>query len=154
MITKWYGNQSSNNLSILSHNMKKKKNINVRLQRIWPEWVSEWRLLYTGFPPDISWEWVVGTWRRLLLQWWTNNFTSWQFSSPQIAETEPPLKSSKCATMFSVAQWARPAQIAELPRSKFDPELFPHSAYVEIFVTFATKVPYLTFCNKMWRILI
>ena len=47
----------------------------------------------------------------------------------------------------------RPAQIAELPRSKFDPELFPHSAYVEIFVTFATKVPYLTFCNKMWRIL-
>ena len=42
-----------------------------------------------------------------------------------------------------------PARIAELPRSKFDPELFPHSAYVEIFVTFATKVPYLTFCNKM-----
>ena len=48
---------------------------------------------------------------------------------------------------------SRPARIAELPRSKFDPELFPHSAYVEIFVTFATKVPYLTFCNKMWRIL-
>ena len=47
----------------------------------------------------------------------------------------------------------RPARIAELPRSKFDPELFPHSAYVEIFVTFATKVPYLTFCNKMWCIL-
>ena len=43
----------------------------------------------------------------------------------------------------------RPARIAELPRSKFDPELFPHSAYVEIFVTFATKVPNLTFCNKM-----
>ena len=43
----------------------------------------------------------------------------------------------------------RPARIAELPRSKFDPELFPHSAYVEIFVTFATKVPYLTFCKKM-----
>ena len=44
---------------------------------------------------------------------------------------------------------SRPARIAELPRSKFDPELFPHSAYVEIFVTFATKVPYLTFCDKM-----
>ena len=43
----------------------------------------------------------------------------------------------------------RPAQIAELPRSKFDPELFPHSAYVEIFVIFATKVPYLTFYSKM-----
>ena len=43
----------------------------------------------------------------------------------------------------------RPARIAELPHSKFDPELFPHSAYVEIFVTFATKVSYLTFCNKM-----
>ena len=47
----------------------------------------------------------------------------------------------------------RPAQIAELPRSKFDPELFPHSAYVEIFVTFATKVPYLTFCDKMRQFL-
>ena len=44
---------------------------------------------------------------------------------------------------------SRPARIAELPRSNFDPELFPYSAYVEIFVTFATKVPYLTFCNKM-----
>ena len=36
---------------------------------------------------------------------------------------------------------ARPAQLAELPRSEFDPELFPHSAYVKLFVTFATKVP-------------
>ena len=43
----------------------------------------------------------------------------------------------------------RPAQLAELPRSEFDPELFPHSAYVKFFVTFATKVPYLTFCDKM-----
>ena len=43
----------------------------------------------------------------------------------------------------------RLAQLAKLPRSKFDPELFPHSAYVKNFVTFATKVPYLTFCNKM-----
>ena len=43
----------------------------------------------------------------------------------------------------------RPAQLAELPRSESDPELFPHSAYVKFFVTFATKVPYLTFCGKM-----
>ena len=43
----------------------------------------------------------------------------------------------------------RPAQLVELPRSDFDPELFPHSAYFKFFVTFATKVPYLTFCNKM-----
>ena len=50
---------------------------------------------------------------------------------------------------YNIIQYNRPAQLAELPRSKFDPELFPHSAYVEIFVTFATKVPYLTFCNKM-----
>ena len=35
--------------------------------------------------------------------------------------------------------YIRPAQLAELPRSKFDPELFPHSAYVKIVVTFATK---------------
>ena len=44
---------------------------------------------------------------------------------------------------------ARLAQFAELPCSKFDPELFPHSTYVKFFVTFATKVPYLTFCDKM-----
>ena len=44
---------------------------------------------------------------------------------------------------------SRPAQLAELPRSELDPELFPHSAYVKFFVTFATKVPYLTFCDKM-----
>ena len=43
----------------------------------------------------------------------------------------------------------RPAQLTELPRSKFDPEIFPQSAYVKIFVTFATKMPYLTFCDKM-----
>ena len=44
----------------------------------------------------------------------------------------------------------RLAQLAELPRSKFDPEIFPHSAYVKIF---ATKVPYLTFCIKICHIL-
>ena len=43
----------------------------------------------------------------------------------------------------------RPAQLAELPRSKFDPKLFPHSSYVKICETFATNVPYLTFCNIM-----
>ena len=36
-----------------------------------------------------------------------------------------------------------------LGRSEFDPELFPHSAYVMFFVTFATKLQYLTFCDKM-----
>ena len=36
----------------------------------------------------------------------------------------------------------RPAQLAELSRSEFDPELFSHSSYVKFFVTFATKVPY------------
>ena len=35
----------------------------------------------------------------------------------------------------------RPAQLAELPCSEFDPELFPHSA-VKFFVTFLTTVPY------------
>ena len=52
-------------------------------------------------------------------------------------------------TDCSKDQTSRPAKLAELPRSKFDPELFPHSAYVEIFVTFATKVPNLTFYNKI-----
>ena len=41
-----------------------------------------------------------------------------------------------------------PAQLAEHSRSEFDPELFSHSAYNKFFVTFATKVPYLTFCDK------
>ena len=45
-------------------------------------------------------------------------------------------------TLFSLLTLLRPAQIAELPRSKFDPELFPHCAYVEIFVTFATNNNY------------
>ena len=43
----------------------------------------------------------------------------------------------------------RPAQLAELCRSEFDPELFSHSAYDKFFVTVATIVPYLTFCDKM-----
>ena len=43
----------------------------------------------------------------------------------------------------------RPAQLAELSRSEFDPELFSRSMYVKFFVTFETKVPYLTFCDKM-----
>ena len=55
-----------------------------------------------------------------------------------------PNTSASCIVVHN-----RPAQLAELPRSKFDPELFSHSAYVKFFVTFATKVPYLTFCDKM-----
>ena len=46
------------------------------------------------------------------------------------------------------------SQLAELSRSEFDPELFSHSAYNKFFVTFATKVPYLTFYNKMRQLLI
>ena len=53
-----------------------------------------------------------------------------------------------------ITRTTRPAQLAELPRSEFDPELFPHSAYVKFCVTFVTKVPYLTFCDKMWQFLI
>ena len=33
----------------------------------------------------------------------------------------------------------RPAQLAELPRSEFDPELFPHSAYVKFFCDIRDK---------------
>ena len=43
----------------------------------------------------------------------------------------------------------RLAQLAELSRSEFDPELFSHCACVAFFVIFATKVAYLTFCVKM-----
>ena len=47
----------------------------------------------------------------------------------------------------------RPAQLGELSRSEFDPELFSHSAN-DNFVTFATKVSYVTFCDKMRQFLI
>ena len=33
----------------------------------------------------------------------------------------------------------RPAQLAELPRSEFDPELFSHSAYVKFFCDIRDK---------------
>ena len=33
----------------------------------------------------------------------------------------------------------RPAQLAELPRSEFDPELFPHIAYVDFFCDIRDK---------------
>ena len=49
---------------------------------------------------------------------------------------------------------SRPSQLAELSRSEFDPELFSHSTYDEFFVIFATKVLYLTFCDKMRQFLI
>ena len=48
----------------------------------------------------------------------------------------------------------RPSQLAELSHSEFDPELFSQSAYDKVFVTFVTKVPYLTFCDKMRKFLI
>ena len=41
----------------------------------------------------------------------------------------------------------RPSQLAELSRSEFNLELFSHSAYAKFFITFATKVPSLTFCD-------
>ena len=46
-------------------------------------------------------------------------------------------------------QTNRLARPTELPCSKFDPELFSHSAYLKFFVTFMPKVPYQTFCYKM-----
>ena len=36
-------------------------------------------------------------------------------------------------TALKIYSGARPAQLAQLPRSEFDPELFPHSAYVKFF---------------------
>ena len=36
----------------------------------------------------------------------------------------------------------RPSQLPELSRSEFDPELFSYSAYVNLFVIFATKVQF------------
>ena len=49
---------------------------------------------------------------------------------------------------------SRTAQLAELFRRALDPDLFSHSAYVKFFVTFAIKVPYSTFCDKVRQFLI
>ena len=43
--------------------------------------------------------------------------------------------------------WTQPS--GRITFGEFDPELLSHSAYVKFFVTFSTKVPYLTFRNKM-----
>ena len=59
-----------------------------------------------------------------------------------------------CVLVRPDSIWARPAQLAELSRSKFDPELLSHSAYEKFFVTFAKKVPFLTFCDKIWQFFI
>ena len=55
--------------------------------------------------------------------------------------------------MMAVPQ-PRSAQLAELSRSEFNPELFSYSTYDKIFVTITTKVPYLTFCDKMRQFLV
>ena len=47
-------------------------------------------------------------------------------------------------------QWAKRCQI----NSYFSTELFSRSAYVIFFVTFATKMAYLTYCDKMRQCLI
>ena len=54
----------------------------------------------------------------------------------------------------TTSYYQRLSQLAELSHSKFVPQLFPHNACVKFFVAFATKVPYLTFCDKMRRFLI
>ena len=48
----------------------------------------------------------------------------------------------------------RSLQHAELSRSVIDPELFSHGAYDKFFVTLATKMPYLTFYDKLRHFLI
>ena len=65
-------------------------------------------------------------------------------------------KNEQCKMLLEkeVGIGSRPSQLAKLSRSEFDPELFSHSAYVNFFMTFATKVPYLTFCDKMRQFLI
>ena len=40
---------------------------------------------------------------------------------------------------YEILYSCRPAQLAELPRSEFDPELFSHSTYVKFFVTFVKQ---------------
>ena len=47
----------------------------------------------------------------------------------------------------------RSTQLAGLYH-EFNPALFSHSAYVKFYVTFATKVPYLKFCDKIRQFLI
>ena len=76
--------------------------------------------------------------------------------SSQYRPNPPNSSFSSCryqVTTF-LTHWEPPAitmlsQLAELSHSKFVPQLFPHNACVKFFVAFATKVPYLTFSDKM-----
>ena len=46
-----------------------------------------------------------------------------------------------------LAEEDRPSQLAELSRSKFDPDLFSRSAYVKFFVTFSHSAYVKFFCD-------
>ena len=63
----------------------------------------------------------------------------------EIYELSMPFFQAVQASSIGDLELSRPAQLAELSCSEFDPELFSHSAYDKFFVTFATKVPYLIF---------
>ena len=74
--------------------------------------------------------------------------------SSLIKEKNPFFKQLYLANEVIEIPQLRPSQLAELSHSEFDPKLFSHSAYVKSFLTFATKVQYLTFCDKMGQFLI
>ena len=57
------------------------------------------------------------------------------------------LTKSSCCDLQSLTFKLQTSQRVPLAQNYF------LSVYVKIFVTFATKVPYLTFCDKMWQIL-
>ena len=67
------------------------------------------------------------------------------FRSARTSCTTPDFR--MCQKFHSLR--GRPTQLAELPCSEFDPELLPHSTYVNFFMRLAAKVPYITFCDKM-----
>ena len=70
---------------------------------------------------------------------------SHQYFGTSFAQMAYPVNSYESSIYVHIL--IRPSQLAVLSRSEFYKELFSHSTYVKFFVTFATKVPYWTFCD-------
>ena len=59
-----------------------------------------------------------------------------------------------CRQIFLRTSLKQAGTTCEVFSQRIRSRIISHSAYVNYFVTFATKVPYLTFCDKMWQFFI
>ena len=59
-----------------------------------------------------------------------------------------------CPQIFLRTSLKQAGTTCEVFSQRIRSRIISHSAYVNYFVTFATKVPYLTFCDKIWQFFI